>query len=52
MDMFVNGEDIIFNEANTIPGFTATSRYPSMMKAIGLDFKTVIDSLVDLALNK
>lgn len=52
VDMFVNGEDIIFNEANTIPGFTATSRYPSMMKAIGLDFKTVIDSLVDLALNK
>ena len=28
----------MFNEVNTIPGFTAHSRYPNMMKAAGLDF--------------
>ncbi len=53
VDMFVcsNG-DIILNEVNTIPGLTATSRYPSMMKAAGKDFADLIDELVDLAMEK
>ena len=53
VDMFVCKDgSIIFNELNTIPGFTATSRYPSMMKAIGLSFSEVIDRLIQCALNK
>ena len=40
--------EIVFNEVNTIPGFTAHSRYPSMMKAIGLDFPALLDRLVEL----
>ena len=53
VDMFVcsNGE-IILNEVNTIPGLTATSRYPSMMKAAGKDFGDLIDDLIDLAMEK
>ena len=39
---------ILFNEVNTIPGFTAHSRYPSMMKAIGLDFQTLLTRMVEL----
>lgn len=39
---------ILFNEVNTIPGFTAHSRYPSMMRAIGLDFPALLDRLVEL----
>ncbi len=34
VDLFLTPEGrIVFNEVNTIPGFTAHSRYPSMMKA-------------------
>ena len=51
VDMFINSrQKIIFNEVNTIPGFTATSRYPSMMKAAGIGFGELIDRLVQLAL--
>ena len=53
VDMFVTpSRTIIFNELNTIPGFTATSRYPSMMKEIGIPFPQLIDDLVDLALQR
>lgn len=53
VDMFVTKDNrIVLNELNTIPGFTDTSRYPSMMKGIGIDFKQLIQSLVTLAMNK
>jgi len=51
VDMFLEpGGRIVFNEVNTIPGFTAHSRYPSMMKAAGMPFDQVISSLIELAL--
>lgn len=51
VDMFVTKqEQIVFNELNTIPGLTATSRYPTMMKEIGIEFPELIDRLVDLAM--
>ncbi|MGL5978591.1 MAG: D-alanine--D-alanine ligase family protein [Erysipelotrichaceae bacterium] len=51
VDFFLDDEqNIVFNELNTIPGFTAHSRYPSMMKAIGIDFTSLIDRLIQLAL--
>lgn len=53
VDMFIDKKGAIyFNELNTIPGFTATSRYPTMMKEIGIDFTELIDRLIDLALSK
>ncbi len=49
MDLVLTPEgNIVFNEVNTIPGFTAHSRYPSMMKGIGLDFPALLDRLVEL----
>ena len=39
--------EIVFNEVNTIPGFTAHSRYPNMMKAAGLDFTTLITCIIE-----
>ena len=39
---------IVFNEVNTIPGFTSHSRYPNMMKGIGLSFAQVLDKLLGL----
>lgn len=35
---------------NTIPGFTSHSRYPNMMKGIGLSFLKVLDKLTGLYL--
>lgn len=49
VDFFLTPEGaVVFNEANTIPGFTAHSRYPSMMKAAGLDFPALLDRLLEL----
>ena len=50
VDQFLTPEGrLVFNEVNTIPGFTAYSRYPNMMKAAGLSFERVISSLIELA---
>lgn len=53
VDMFVTpGEDIVFNEVNTIPGFTAKSRYPSMLRAAGISYKELLDTLIMLAMEE
>ena len=50
VDLFLEpGGRVVFNEVNTIPGFTAHSRYPSMMKAAGMSFEQVVSSLIELA---
>lgn len=51
VDMFLaDSGEIIFNEVNTIPGFTAHSRFPNMMKAIGISFETIISTAIELAM--
>ncbi|MCL2426052.1 MAG: D-alanine--D-alanine ligase [Oscillospiraceae bacterium] len=51
IDMFLKGDgDIVFIEANTIPGFTAHSQLPKMMKAAGVDYPELVDMLLELAL--
>lgn len=53
VDMFLsNHGEIIFNEVNTIPGFTSHSRYPNMLKGIGLSYEQVLDELINLAVEK
>lgn len=49
VDMFYTplGE-IVFNEVNTIPGFTSHSRYPNMMKGIGLSFSEMLEKIIGL----
>ena len=52
VDLFLTPEgEIIFNEVNTIPGFTAHSRYPNMMRAAGLDFTTLISRIIETGVN-
>ena len=47
VDMFLTPSGgIVFNEVNTIPGFTSHSRYPNMMKGIGLPFADMLDKLI------
>ena len=53
VDMFLTSEGrIILNELNTIPGFTDTSRYPSMMREAGIGFSDLIDRLIELAMQR
>lgn len=48
VDMFLTPEgEIVFNEVNTIPGFTEHSRYPGMMKAAGYSFSEVLDRILE-----
>lgn len=41
--------DLLVNEINTMPGFTSTSMYPKLWEAAGLDYRSLIARLVDLA---
>jgi D-alanine-D-alanine ligase len=53
VDFFVreNGE-VLVNELNTIPGFTATSVYAKLFEASGIPYRELLDRLVDLALER
>ena len=51
VDLFLTPEgEIVFNEVNTIPGFTAHSRYPGMMKAAGYSFERLLDTIIRQAM--
>lgn len=48
VDMFLSDSgEIVFNEVNTIPGFTAHSRFPNMMKAAGISFEQIIKTVIE-----
>ena len=53
-DFFVREHDgeILMNELNTIPGFTATSFYSRLFAATGIDYETLLDRLIELALER
>jgi len=42
--------DVLINEINTLPGFTATSMYPRLWTASGIAFPALVDQLIQLAL--
>lgn len=53
VDMFLESDGrIVFNEVNTIPGFTEHSRYPGMMKAAGISFTELLDRLIKQAVSE
>jgi D-alanine-D-alanine ligase len=53
VDFFVReGGEVIVNELNTIPGFTATSVYAKLFAASGIPYAQLLDRLVDLALER
>ena len=51
VDFFVTyeGERIVFNEINTLPGFTSISMYPKLFAASGIPYGELIDELLKLA---
>ena len=49
VDLFLTPEGaLLFNEVNTIPGFTPHSRYPTMMQGAGLDFTSLVSRMIRL----
>jgi D-alanine-D-alanine ligase len=53
VDFFVeDGERVLVNELNTLPGFTETSVYPKLWEASGLSFPALCDRLLALALER
>ncbi len=53
VDFFVGTDGgIVVNEINTMPGFTPTSMFPQMWAASGLDYPSLIDRLITVALRR
>jgi D-alanine-D-alanine ligase len=53
VDFFVTPSmDVYLNEINTMPGFTATSMFPQMWAASGLDYAKLVSRLVRTALHR
>lgn len=44
--------EVLINEINTMPGFTATSMYPMMWQASGVGFPELVDKLIQLGLER
>ena len=54
VDFFVRASDgeVIVNELNTMPGFTATSVYAKLFGASGVSYVELVDRLIALALER
>jgi D-alanine-D-alanine ligase len=49
VDFFVEGDRVLVNELNTMPGFTQTSVFPKLWEATGLAFPELCDRLLAYA---
>jgi D-alanine-D-alanine ligase len=53
VDCFVRDDgEVLVNELNTIPGFTATSVYAKLFEASGITYAELLDRLIELALER
>jgi D-alanine-D-alanine ligase len=52
VDFFVEGERVLVNELNTMPGFTTTSVFARLFEAGGLSYPELLDRLLELALER
>lgn len=51
VDFFVGADgELTINEVNTMPGFTTTSAYPKMWQVTGVDYRSLLTTLVETAL--
>jgi D-alanine-D-alanine ligase len=51
-DFFVDGETVLLNELNTMPGFTATSVYAKLWAGTGIPYHDLVDELCRLAIDR
>jgi D-alanine-D-alanine ligase len=52
VDFFVDGDAVVVNEVNTMPGFTPYSMFPRVWAATGLDYPALVDRLIRSALRR
>jgi D-alanine-D-alanine ligase len=53
VDCFVvDGDRVVVNELNTIPGFTSTSVYAKLFAASGLPYEELLRRLIELAVER
>ncbi|TAM86839.1 MAG: D-alanine--D-alanine ligase [Jatrophihabitans sp.] len=52
VDFFVDGQRVVVNEINTMPGFTPISMFPRMWAASGVDYPALVDRLIASALRR
>jgi D-alanine-D-alanine ligase len=52
VDFFLTEDGPLINEVNTMPGFTKISMYPRMWAASGVDYQTLLATMVDTALSR
>jgi len=48
----VDGNRVVVNELNTIPGFTSTSVYAKLFEASGISYGELLQRLIELALER
>ncbi len=51
-DFFVVGEEVLVNELNTMPGFTRTSVFGSLLAASGIPYAELLDRLVAFGIER
>ncbi|VEG43338.1 D-alanine--D-alanine ligase [Mycolicibacterium flavescens] len=52
VDFFLTDDGPVINELNTMPGFTTISMYPRMWAASGVDYPTLLATMVETALKR
>jgi D-alanine-D-alanine ligase len=54
VDFFLenNTNRVVFNEINTLPGFTAISMYPMLFKEAGLSTEELVDKIIELGFSR
>lgn len=54
VDFFVEKDtnDVVFNEINTLPGFTSISMYPMLWEARGISKKTLVEKMIQSAYSR
>ncbi len=53
VDIFITNQgDLFVNEVNTMPGFTNTSMYPSLINELGINYADLITKLIELAIER
>jgi D-alanine-D-alanine ligase len=52
VDFFLDGEEVLVNEINTVPGFTRISMYPRLWALSGLPLPRLVERLVEIAVER
>ena len=52
VDFFFTGEEVVFNEINTMPGFTSISMYPMLFHKAGWRIEELVEKLIESAFHR